>query len=123
MRSARPVARAFPPLDEELALLPGAFSPRLVADLVRLGAWIPFPHLPEVLRGLTGTAISEATIRRTTEAAGAAYVAVQDAELAALAQHRPPRRSGHRSCKSASMGRWCRSWARASGPKSKRWPS
>ena len=79
------MARAFPPLDEEVALLPGAFGPRLVADMVHLGAWIPFPRLPDVVQRLTGTPISEATIRRTTEAAGAAYVAVQDAQLAAVA--------------------------------------
>jgi hypothetical protein len=94
MRCARPVARAFSPLDEELALLPGAFAPRLVADMVHLGTWIPFPHLPDVLRRLTGTPISEATIRRATEAAGAAYVAVQAADLEALAQHQPPAPAG-----------------------------
>jgi hypothetical protein len=75
------VGRAFSPLDEELALLPGAFAPSLVADAVRLGAWVPFAHIPELLRGFVGTLVSEPTVRRLTEAAGAAYVTVQTAQV------------------------------------------
>ncbi len=68
---------AFSPLDEELALLPGAFAPSLVADAVRLGSWVPFHRIPELLRGFVGTLVSAPTVRRLTEGAGAAYVAVQ----------------------------------------------
>ena len=38
MRSAPPVAQAFSPLDEELALVPGAFAPSLVAETSSLVA-------------------------------------------------------------------------------------
>lgn len=69
--------QAFFPLDEELALLPGAFAPSLVADAVRLGTWVPFNRIPDLLRLFVGTLISEPTVRRLTEAAGAAHVAVQ----------------------------------------------
>lgn len=78
------MAQAFFPLDEELALLPGAFAPSLVADTVRLGTWAPFARLPELLRLFFGTHVSEPTVRRLTEAAGAAHVAVQTAAVAQL---------------------------------------
>ncbi len=78
------MVRAFSPLDEELALLSGAFAPSLVADAVRLGTWMPFNRIPAVLEGFVGTLLSEATIRRLTEGAGAAYVAVQTAEVERL---------------------------------------
>ena len=42
MRPARPVGRAFSPLDEELGLLPGRFTPSLQESAVRLGTWLPF---------------------------------------------------------------------------------
>lgn len=76
----------FPPLDEELALLPGAFAPSLVADVVRLGAWLPFARIPALLHGFVQTWVSAATARRLTEAAGAAYVAVQTAAVEHLEQ-------------------------------------
>ncbi len=40
MPSAPPVVRGFFPLDEELSLLPGPLTPRLVEDLVHLGTWM-----------------------------------------------------------------------------------
>lgn len=67
-------------------MLPGAFAPSLVADAVRLGTWMPFNRIPAVLEGFVGTLLSEATIRRLTEGAGAAYVAVQTAEVERLEQ-------------------------------------
>lgn len=67
-----------------MALLPGAFAPSLVADAVRLGTWVPFAKIPALLHGFVRTWLSEPTVRRVTEAAGAAYVAVQTAEVARL---------------------------------------
>ena len=83
---------AFSPLDEELALLPGAFAPSLVADAVRLGTWVPFNRIPALLHGFVGTLLSEPTVRRLTEAAGAAYVDVQTAVVERLeqSQEAPP---------------------------------
>jgi hypothetical protein len=43
MPSAPPVVRGFFPLDEELSLLPGPLTPRVVADVVHRGTGMPFP--------------------------------------------------------------------------------
>ncbi len=62
------------PLDETLGLLPGQLTPWLVAGLVRLGTSAPFAEAAGILAHFTGTTVSEATARRVTEAAGAAWV-------------------------------------------------
>lgn len=77
MRSARRVGRVFFPLDEELALLPSSFSPCIHQCIVRLGTLLPFDQVPEQLAALTGVTVSRETVRRLTEQAGAAQVAVE----------------------------------------------
>jgi hypothetical protein len=74
----------FFPLDEELELGRGDFSPWLVEQLARLGAWVPFPHVPQEFAAFTGVALGRETARRRTEAAGAALVAVEEAAVARL---------------------------------------
>src|SRR5919202_5505600 len=88
-RSAPPATRRFSPLDEELGLLPGALTPSLQESAVRLGAWVPFPQATPLLAHFAHTTISEPTLRRQTEQAGAAYVAVQTAEVARLERDAP----------------------------------
>jgi hypothetical protein len=83
------VAPGFSPLDEELALLPGALSPSLQEGLVRLGSWLPFARAAEMLAYFTHVTIGEATVRRVTEGAGAAYEAVQAAEVARIERELP----------------------------------
>ncbi len=83
------MAPGFSPLDDELALWPGAFSPTLVQGAVRLGTWVPFERLPELLRHFTGAQLSASTIQRLTETAGAAYEAVQTAEVVRLERDCP----------------------------------
>jgi hypothetical protein len=78
------VGSGFSPLDEELGLLPGPWSPRLQAHLARLGARLPFAQAAEEFSTFTQVPVSETTVRRHTEAAGAAYVAVQTAEVERL---------------------------------------
>ena len=56
---------------------------------MRLGTWLPFERVPEALRFFTGVAMSAETVRRLTEAAGAALVAVEDAEVARLEAEMP----------------------------------
>jgi hypothetical protein len=73
-----------------LGLLPGALSPSLAEGVVRLGAWLPFARAAEFAELFTGTAVSEATARRLTETAGAAYEAVQTAAVAHLERDSPP---------------------------------
>lgn len=87
---ARVVGQAFSPLDEELGLLPGQLTPRLQEQVTRLGTWMPFERVVVELDALTGAQVSAATVRRVTEAAGATYVAVQDAEVERLEKEVPP---------------------------------
>lgn len=89
MESARSAAQAFSPLDEELALLPGSLTPSLQEDVVRLGAWLPFGRAAQALQHFRGVAVSRPTVERLTEAAGAAYVSFQTAEVAQIEQALP----------------------------------
>ena len=84
------MVRGFFPLDDELGLVPGRFTPRLQESLTRLGTWMPFRHAAEELEFFTGVAVSEATARRVTERAGQAYVDVQTAQVADLERTLPP---------------------------------
>lgn len=84
MQSAPAAARGFPPLDEALALLPGQFAPRVVEGIVRLGVWMPFERVPDVLAFFMGVTVSAETVRRLTEQAGAAQVAIETARVEAL---------------------------------------
>ena len=61
---------------------------------MRLGAWLPFARAAEFAGLFTGAAVSEATARRLTEAAGAAYEAVQNAAVAHLERVCPPPPAG-----------------------------
>jgi len=89
-----PVGRVFFPLDEELALLPGALTPWLQERLVRLGTRMPFAAAVTELAAGHQVQVSEATARRATERAGAAYVAVQTAQTAAIERDAPDPPSG-----------------------------
>jgi hypothetical protein len=64
-----------------LGLLPGPWTPTLHERVVRLGASVPFAEVPELVALFTQVAVSAATVRRLTEGAGAAYVALQTAEV------------------------------------------
>lgn len=84
------MAPSFFPLDEELALLPGALTPTLQAGVVRLGASLPFAEAARHLAWFTGTRVGEETMRRLTETAGAALVAAETAAAMRLEQTAPP---------------------------------
>ena len=73
------------PLDEELALLPGCLTPGLEEVLVRLGSWMPFEEAQRLLVDwLKLNSLSEVTVRRHAEGAGAAWVDIQDEDARAL---------------------------------------
>ena len=85
----RPVPLAGPvffPLDDELKLLPGPFTPSLVESIVRLGTWLPFVPVTKAIEFFCHVVVSEPTARRKTETAGAAYVEVQAAQVEAIAR-------------------------------------
>jgi hypothetical protein len=87
------VAAGFFPLDEELELLPGSLTPALQEVLTRLGVWAPFEEAAQMLTDFMGlTSVSEATVRRHTEQAGAAYVSLQEQAVEQLekGQERAP---------------------------------
>jgi hypothetical protein len=91
------VPRAEPvffPLDEELGLLPGELSATLAEGVVRLGTRMPFERAATELAFFWSVELDETTVRRYTQAAGAAYVAEQVVELARLEREQPPAPSG-----------------------------
>lgn len=92
--NARPVEPVFFPLDEELALLPGSLFPHQQECLVRLSSWMPFGKAGQLLQDLLGVSCSKATARRTTQAAGAAYVALQTEAADQIVAHAPPAKAG-----------------------------
>jgi len=94
MLSVRDVERSFFPLDEELALMPGGLTPYVHESLVRLGAWMPFKFTAELLRDLLRVTVSKSSAARLTEAAGAAYVALQNEEVSKIEHEAPSAPSG-----------------------------
>ena len=70
-------------------MLPGRLTPRLVECVVRLGSWTPFAPAATMLAFFTGTRVSEPTVRRLTETAGALYVAVQTTAVEHLERDAP----------------------------------
>jgi hypothetical protein len=84
------VRSGFSPLDEELGLLPGRLSPRVREGVVRLATHLPFRQAAREGSWFLGVPLAEATVRRLTEAAGAAEVARQEAACAVLEQALPP---------------------------------
>lgn len=89
MPRVRSAAQGFFPLDEELALLPGPLTPGLHEAVVRLGARMPFRSVVQELTFLKHVTTTEATVRRHTESAGAAYVAFQTDEAARVERTTP----------------------------------
>jgi hypothetical protein len=65
---------------------------------VHLSTWMPFERAATELAYFTRVEVSDTSVRRHTEAAGAAYMAVQTAELEC---ERPV---GPACCRSASTG-------------------
>ena len=89
MPCAQSVRPGFFPLDEELQLLPGHLTPSVQEGLVHLSTWMPFARAVKELRFFTHVTTTEPTVRRATEAAGAAYVAVQTEEVERLERELP----------------------------------
>jgi len=94
MRCVRAVRRGFFPLDEELQLLAGHYTPTLYEGMTRLSTWMPFERAVKEVGYFLHTQVTEATVRRQTETAGAAYVAVQTHEVERLEHELPPAPQG-----------------------------
>jgi hypothetical protein len=89
MASAPPAARGFFPLDDALGLVAGQCSPWVVEAMVRLGARLPFGQVPALLAFFTGVQVDAETVRRVTEAAGAALVAAETEAVERLERDQP----------------------------------
>jgi hypothetical protein len=89
MERARAVGRVFFPLDEELGLLPGNLAPRQHEHLVHLASWMPFAHAAQMLDRLLEVQVSEETVRRLTEQAGARVEEAQTVQAQESAQEEP----------------------------------
>lgn len=72
-----------------MQLLSGCLTPRLQEQLTRLGAWMPFEKAAVMFQDFTRVGISEDYAQQHTEDAGAAYVAVQTAEVEQLERDTP----------------------------------
>lgn len=71
---------------------------------MHLGLWVSFPKAVKLLKKLLGVQVSEATARRQTEAAGAAYEALQDEQASQRVdkQDKKSKKKRTASCQSAS---------------------
>ena len=76
----------FFPLDDHLALLPGRFTPHIQEVMVRFGAWMPFDQAARILDQVLGVLVTADSVRRHTETAGTAFVALQTAGTEHLLQ-------------------------------------
>jgi hypothetical protein len=90
------VGPRFSPLDEQLGLLPGRWSPRLHQIVALLGTLAPFGQVPDLLGLISQVTISRSSVRRVTETAGAALAAVEEAEAERVRHTLPPAVPGPR---------------------------
>ncbi len=84
-----PVGRVFIPLDDELGLWPGNLAPRQHEHVVHLASWMPFAWAARMLDHLLGVQVSEETVRRLTEQAGASVAAAQTAQAKTPVEEEP----------------------------------
>lgn len=85
-------------MDEELGLLPGSLTPLQQEHLVHLALWVSFPKALKLLSQLMGVQVSEATVRRQTEEAGAAYEALQNEQADQLMLEKEKKGKPTKSC-------------------------
>lgn len=77
------------PADDELALTPGMFSPRLHEAVVRLSTSLPFAQAAREVGWLLGVSVSKKTACRLTEQAGATNVVLEETAVARLEREQP----------------------------------
>ena len=94
MGYVEPADEGFSHLDEELELLPGKLTPWGHECLVRLCSWMPFEKAVEELGEMVGIQVSKLVGENYTEAAGAAYVQIQEEEVERLESLMPKAEAG-----------------------------
>lgn len=83
------VGMVFFPLDEELGLLPGNYTPQIQESMTRLGAKMAYEQAQEELSRFCHTQVSEPTIRRHTMQNGQASEVLEKEEAARLEKEAP----------------------------------
>lgn len=94
----------------EVELLPGSLFPHEQERLVRLSSWMPFGKVAQLLEDLRGVYRSKVTGRRHTQAAEAAYVALQTEVADQIVAQAPPAKVGTEKALLRGTGRssrWC----------------
>lgn len=95
MRPAPSAGRLFSPLDTELELLPGEYTPLLHERLVEVGNLVPsFGKGATLFQAFTGTRACEATVRRYTERAGEVLRELEATASAAVGEDGAPGAAG-----------------------------
>jgi hypothetical protein len=83
------VGQRFFPLDEELELLSGRYTPELQEAMTRLGSKLPFQQAADEIEAFCQTKIGEATVRRTTHENGIASEVLARQEVEELIAQAP----------------------------------
>jgi len=83
------VERVIFPLDEELQLLPGQYTPQMQGTMTRLGSKMPFRQAVEEVWLTQHSYVEESTLRRTTYLHGEAAEAMERAEVERLEREAP----------------------------------
>ena len=104
MAVVRTAAVVFPPLDEELGLLPESYTPSLQEAMTRLGAKLPYEQAREEIKSFCHTLVSEPTIRRHTTGNGRVGEAIVKAETRQIERGEISTRSP--ALKSIDQRRW-----------------
>lgn len=90
MEAAHSVEAVFFPLDEELNLPPSGLTPHIHQGLVLLGTVLPFRSAARHLETLLKVRVSQSTVRRVTEQAGASLQQWQEQQASPLTPCAPP---------------------------------
>ena len=89
MVAARNVGRTIFPLDEELGLQPGRYTPGIQEAMTRLGSKLPFQQAVDEIKAFWKTELSESTVRRTTHEHGRACETMARQEVEAIETELP----------------------------------
>src|SRR5207247_5599828 len=115
-----PVGKAFFPLDEELALLPGNLAPRQQEHLVHVASWMPFAQAARRLERLTSSA-GRNRCAASPNTWDASWKQRKQQRLTRLGRKSQQERSLLLVKRSVQMEPLSL-WSKVNGPKCARWP-
>lgn len=89
MQAVLHAGSVFSPLDEELGLLPGRYTPRMQESMVRLGAKLPYRQVQEEIEYFCRTYVGEKTVRDETMESGNVREVYEQSEVRGLEKKAP----------------------------------